>query len=97
MGGSIGNITLPVSRTLTKESSEAVFDELNTSQKVKDIAQKILTLKKQKRSLDKSIGKLEQQLERIYDDAHVESLECDIGVLTRRKKSDGGYEWLIEL
>nr|MCR4902764.1 hypothetical protein [Butyrivibrio sp.] len=81
---SVENITLSVSKTMTKESSVAVFDELNTAQRVKDIAQKILVLKKQKRSLEKNIFKLEQQLERIYDEEHVESLECDIGMLTRR-------------
>ncbi|MCR5324944.1 MAG: hypothetical protein K6E85_16935 [Lachnospiraceae bacterium] len=94
---SLAGITIPTSKTLSKESTEAVLDEMNTGQKVKDIAQKILSLKKQKRSLEKSIGKLESQLEKIYDDAHVESLECDIGILTRRKKDDGTYEWLIEL
>ncbi len=90
-------ITIPISRTLTKENVQNVYQELNISQQVKEIAKKVLDLKKQKRGIDKNIEKYEKELEHIYDEAHVESLECDIGLLIRRKKDGGGYEWVIEI
>ena len=96
-GDDAQGITMPTSRTLTKESSEALFDRLNNNQKVTEIAKKILSLKKQKRGIDRNIVKLEDELARLYDEAHVEAMECDLGVLVRRKKSDGNYEWVIEI
>lgn len=90
-------ITMPTSRTMTKESSEAMFDQLNNNQKVSEIAKKILDLKKQKRGIDRNINKLEDDLGRIYDAANVETMECDMGILVRRKKADGNYEWVIEI
>ena len=53
-------------------------------------------MKKQKRSLDSSIAKVEKELERIYDNVGVDCLETEMGMLVRRKK-ENGYEWLIEI
>ena len=63
---------------------------------MQDLAVKILDLKKQKRKLDNSVGKVEKELERIYDNAKIDSLEIEMGLLVRREKA-GGYEWLIEI
>lgn len=89
-------VTLPISRTLTKEKEKKVLDEINIHSKAQELAGKILELKKQKRSVDKSIRKLESNLEQIFDQAGIEALEIEMGMLVRRKKADG-YEWLIEI
>ena len=89
------DITIPTSRTLTKESEKKVYSQLNTSQQVKEILQKILEMKKQRRAIDRNIEKGEKELERLFDEAHIESLESDYGLLVRRK-IDKGYEWVVE-
>lgn len=53
-------------------------------------------MKKQKRGIDAAISKLEKELERIYDNANVDCLEVEMGMLVRRK-TEQGYEWLIEI
>ena len=53
-------------------------------------------MKKQKRGVEKAISKVEGELEQIYDQAGVDCLEVDMGLLVRRKKGQG-YEWLIEI
>ena len=45
---------------------------------------------------EKNIKKLEKELEEIFDNANVDELEIDMGLLVRRKK-ENGYEWLIEV
>lgn len=60
------------------------------------MAQKIVEQKKQKRSLDKSIRKLEMELQKIFDAAGIDCLEIQMGMLVRRKRGEE-YEWLIEL
>lgn len=90
------DITLPTSRTLSKENEKKVIDEINIHKKAQELAVKILEMKKQKRSLDSSIAKVEKELERIYDNVGVDCLETEMGMLVRRKK-ENGYEWLIEI
>lgn len=90
------SITLPTSRTLSKEKEAKVCEELNLNKKVYDIAGKILEFKKQKRGIDKNIVKLEKELERLFDDAQIDCLEVEFGMLVRRK-TDTGYEWLVEI
>ncbi len=53
-------------------------------------------MKRQKRGLDKSIRKTESELQKIFDNAGIDCLEIEIGMLVRRKKGEA-YEWLIEL
>lgn len=90
------DITLPTSRSISKEKQKTVIDEINIHKKAQELAKKILEMKKQKRSLDQSIVKIEKSLEQIYDDANIDCLEIDMGLLVRRKK-ENGYEWLIEI
>ena len=90
------SITLPTSRTLSKEKEAKVCEELNLNKKVYDITGKILEFKKQKRGIDKNIVKLEKELERLFDDAQIDCLEVEFGMLVRRK-TDMGYEWLVEI
>ena len=56
----------------------------------------IVEMKKKKRGVEKKIQKVENELETIYDQAGVDCLEVDMGMLVRRKKGQG-YEWLIEI
>lgn len=90
------DITLPTSRSISKEKQKSVIDEINIHKKAQELAKKILEMKKQKRGLDQGITRLEKSLEQIYDDANVDCLEIDMGLLIRRKK-ENGYEWLIEI
>ena len=89
-------VTLPTSRTMTKEKEQKVLDEINIHKKAQELASKILEMKKQKRGLDAAIIKVEKELERIYDNAGVDCLEVEMGMLVRRR-TEMGYEWLIEI
>lgn len=89
-------ITLPTSRTLSKEKEAQVCDELNMNKKVRDITAKILEFKKQKRGIDKNIDKLEKELEKLFDDAGIDCMEVEYGMLVRRK-TQAGYEWIVEI
>lgn len=89
-------VTLPTSRTLTKENEKKVLDEINIYKKVQELANKILEMKKQKRGIDAAILKIEKELEKIYDNAKVDCLEMEMGMLVRRR-TEKGYEWLIEI
>ena len=73
-----------------------MVEEINIHKKVQDLAVRIVEMKKQKRGVEKAILKVENELEQIYDQAGVDCLEVDMGLLVRRKK-DQGYEWLIEI
>lgn len=90
------DVTLPTSRTLSKENEKKVIDEINVHKKAQELATKILGLKKQKRGIDAAILKVEKELEKIYDNAEVDCLEVDMGMLVRRK-TEQGYEWIIEI
>ncbi len=90
------DVTIPTSRSISKENEKQVVEELNIHIKVQDLASKIIDMKKQKRRIDKSIQKTETELEKIYDQAGIDCLEVEMGLLSRRKKDDG-YEWLIEI
>lgn len=91
-----GDITIPTSRTLTKAKEKKVVEEINIHKKVQELAQKIIEMKKQRRGVDKAIQKTENELEKIYDQAGIDCLEVDMGLLVRRRKEQG-YEWLIEI
>lgn len=89
-------ITLPTSRTYTKEKEQTVLEEINIHKSAQSLAKQILELKKEKRQLDKKIAAAEQGLSVIFDNEKIEQLELEMGLLTRRK-SASGYEWLIEI
>ena len=89
-------ITLPTSRTLSKEKEAKVCEELNLNKKVQELTARILEFKKQRRGIDKNIVKLEKGLERLFDDAQIDCLEVEYGLLVRRKVEQG-YEWLVEI
>ena len=96
LSSDVGEVTVPTSRSLTKEHEKTVIREINIHVKSQELAQKILEFKKQKRGVEKNIKKLEKELEEIFDNANVDELEIDMGLLVRRKK-ENGYEWLIEV
>ncbi|MDE7417435.1 MAG: hypothetical protein K2N44_14240 [Lachnospiraceae bacterium] len=89
-------VTLPTSRTMTKENEKKVLDEINIHKRAQELASRILEMKKQKRGIDAAILKVEKELEKIYDNANVDCLEVEMGMLVRRK-TEHGYEWLIEI
>ena len=72
------------------------MEEINVHKKAQELAGKILELKKQKRSIDASVLKIEKELEKLFDLVGADCLEIEPGMLVRRKK-DVGYEWLIEI
>ena len=96
LSSDVGDVTLPTSRSITKEKEKTVIGEINIHVKSQEIASKILDYKKQKRGLDKNIRKLENELEDIFDSAKIDSLEIEMGLLKRRKVEDG-YDWVIEI
>ena len=95
-GDLAGDVTVPTSKSISKEKEKQVVEELNIHKKVEDLAGKIVEMKKQKRGIDRNIQKVEKELERIYDQAGVDALEVSMGVMVRRK-TENGYEWLIEI
>lgn len=92
-----GQITIPSSRTLSKEKEKTVYQEINVHRKVQELAEKIVEMKRQKRGIDKNIMKLERELEHAFDGIQADCLEIEMGLLCRRKKEDGSYEWVIEI
>lgn len=90
-------VTIPTSRTITKEKERVVYDEINIHKKANVIAAKILEYKKQKRGIDKNIERLEDDLQNIFENAGIDCLEIEIGMLVRRKKENGEHEWIIEI
>ena len=90
------NITVPTSRTLTKEKETQIVEELNISKRVHGITGKILEMKKQRRGIDKNILKLEHELETIFDENGIDCIEVEFGLLVRRKRQQG-YEWVVEI
>lgn len=95
-GDEISDVTIPTSRTLTKHKEQEVVEELNIHKKVKELTEKIVEMKRQRRGVDKVIQKSEAELGKIFDQAGIDCLEMDMGMLVRRKKDDG-YEWIIEI
>lgn len=89
-------ITIPTSRTLSAEKEKKVIEELNVHRKAQELAVRILELRKQQRALEKSVRKVERELEKVYDSVEADALEIEMGLLVRRKKEDG-YEWVIEI
>ena len=65
--------------------------------KVQELAERILEMKRQKRSLDKNILKIEKEMENIFDGMKIDCLEIELGLLCRRKMENGDYEWIIEI
>lgn len=90
------DITVPISRTITAEKKQAVMDDMNIHTKAQNLAKQILEFKKQRRALDRGINDVEQQLSELFDDANVNELETDMGILTRRKIGDK-CDWVIEI
>ena len=89
-------MTLPISETLSKDKSIQISEELNIHKKAQSLAVRIVELKKQKRGLNNSIRKVEKDLERLFDEAGVDELELEMGLLVRRKR-ECGYERVIEI
>ena len=65
--------------------------------KVQELAERILDMKRQRRGIDKKIAKTERELEIIFDGLKSDCLEIEMGLLCRRRKEDGSYEWVIEI
>lgn len=92
-----GQITIPSSRSLSKEKEQNLYQEVNVYRKVQELAEKILEMKRQRRGIDKKIAKTERELESVFDGIKADCLEIEMGLLCRRKKADGSYEWVIEI
>lgn len=90
------DITIPTSRTISEAKKETVYEELNLHVKVQELAAKVAELKKQKRGIDKALRKVEQELNIVFDNAGVDCMEVDLGMLIRKKNGDG-YDWVIEI
>ncbi len=91
------NITVPISKTLTKTKTEEVIEELNYSSKVDKMAAQLGELNKQKRSINKSIRKIERELVNLFDNAKTDCMEIEMGMLIRQKNTDGAYDWIIDI
>lgn len=90
------DITLPLSRSISRTKAKEIYEEINVHKKAQELAEKLLELKKQRRGIDKSVRKLEDELTEIFNNASVDCMEIEMGLLTRRRKNDR-YEWVIEL
>ena len=89
-------ITLPSTRTLTKEKEKHVKAEINVRGQAQEVAMKMLEIRKQRRGLDKLISKYEKELGSIFDEQQIEELEIELGVL-RRRKTENGVDWYLEI
>lgn len=89
-------ITMPVSRTIPAAQQQILKEEINAGTAVQSIAEKLIELRRQRRSLDKAIERSERELSRIFDDNNTDGMEIKAGLLVRRKREDR-TEWVIEL
>lgn len=89
-------ITMPVSRVISTDKQKIMKTEINAVSRAQEIAEKMMELRKQKRSLDRSLVKCEQELAEIFNDSNTDSMEIKMGLLTRRKAGTK-TEWIIEL
>ena len=89
-------ITMPVSRVISTDKQKIMKTEINAVSRAQEIAEKMMELRKQKRSLDRSLVKCEQELTEIFNDSNTDSMEIKMGLLTRRKTGTK-TEWIIEL
>lgn len=96
LGEEKGTVTIPTTRKITKEKEQKIYEELNIHKKAEELVEKLIELKKQSRGVDKAIKKQEEELGKIFDHAGIDSIELEIGFLTR-KKVENGYEWVIGL
>lgn len=90
------DITLPLSRDISRTKEKQVYEEINVHRKAQELAGKLLEFKKQRRGIDKNVRKLEDELTEIFNNASVDCMEIDMGLLSRRRKGER-YEWVIEL
>lgn len=96
LGEENGEIIILTTRKITKEKEQKIYEELNIHKKAEELLEKLIELKKQSRGVDKAIKKQEEELGKIFDHADIDSIELEIGFLTR-KKVENGYEWVIGL
>lgn len=90
------DITLPLSRDISHAKEKQIYEEINIHRKAQELAGKLLEFKKQQRGIDKNVRKLEDELTEIFNNASVDCMEIDMGLLSRRRKGER-YEWVIEL
>lgn len=90
------DITLPLSRDISRTKEKQIYEEINVHRKAQELAAKLLEFKKQRRGIDKNVRKLEDELTEIFNNAAVDCMEIDMGLLCRKRKDDR-YEWVIEL
>lgn len=90
------DITIPASRRTTEAAKEKAYDELNIHSLVETLTERLVELNKQKRGIDKSLRKVEKDLSTAFDNAGVDCMEVEMGMLVRRRK-EGEYEWAIEM
>lgn len=72
---------------MTKENEKKVLGEINIHKRARELASRILEMKKQKRGIDAAILKVEKELEKIYDNANVDCLEGEMGMLCAERLS----------
>lgn len=90
------DITIPLVRQVSEAKKTKIYDELNVQKKIEEQAEKLIELKKQYRGVLKSVKKCEESLCRYFDDARIDSIELEMGILVR-EKTENGYEWKIEI
>ncbi|TYQ15710.1 UNVERIFIED_CONTAM: hypothetical protein Cloal_2193 [Acetivibrio alkalicellulosi] len=89
-------VTLPVSSNTSYEKINEIKEEININKSALMLANKLLELKKQFRSLDKDIKHYENKLSLLFDSINVDRLDIEMGVLVR-KNQEGKCIWSIEI
>ncbi|MCD7883630.1 MAG: CRISPR-associated primase-polymerase type A1 [Lachnospiraceae bacterium] len=90
------SVTMPLSRTVPADKQSILKNEINVTARVQEIAEKLIEVRKQRRSLEKTARKYEQELTVLFDENKTDSMEIKMGLLIRRK-TDDRVEWSIEL
>lgn len=92
----VADVTVPSLRKTTEDVEEKALKEINIPMRVAGLTEKLQELKKQKRGIEKSINKIDKELQIIFDSEGVDCMEIDIGILCRNK-TDQGTDWYVEL
>ena len=82
---------------MTKIKKQEVADKLNIHKNTQRILSEIVDLKKQKRKIDNLIKKQEKELEKTFDEAGIDRLEIEMGMLVRIRLRNRAYVWKIEI
>lgn len=88
--------TLPKANEDSPESSNRA-DAFNTRGRIRELANRVLHLSREKNRLEDDIKACQQELAVLFDMLNTDTFEIDVGMLTRTRRQGGGFTWNISI